>query len=65
VIDDAVARRLAEQEGRRVVGLTGLLLHAKQQGLLPELKPVLDEIREAGFYLDDMQYQRLLRQAGE
>ena len=65
VIDDAVARRVAEAEGQRVVGLTGLLIHGKEQGVVAEIKPVLDSMRAAGFFLDDSRYESLLRRAGE
>ncbi|MBI2203436.1 MAG: DUF3368 domain-containing protein [Candidatus Rokubacteria bacterium] len=65
VIDDAVARRLAEAEGRRVVGLPGLLTYGKQHRVLTEIKSVLDDMRAAGFFLDEPRYQALLRQAGE
>jgi predicted nucleic acid-binding protein len=65
VIDDAMARRLAEAEGHRVVGLPGLVIYAKQNGLVTGIKPVLDDMRAAGFFLDDSRCQSLLRQAGE
>lgn len=65
VIDDAVARRLAEAEGQHVVGLPGLLVFAKHQGLVTEIKPLLDEMLAAGFFLDDSRYQSLLRQVDE
>lgn len=65
VIDDAVARRFAEAEGHRVVGLPGLLIYAKQEGLISKVKVVLDDMRAAGFFLDEPRYQSLLRQAGE
>lgn len=65
VLDDSVARRVAENRGLVVVGLLGLLLHAKRQGIIQALKPILDRMKEAGFYLDDHLYERLLLQAGE
>ncbi len=63
--DDATARRVAEGEGRNVVGLLGLLIHAKERGLMATLKPVLDEMVAAGFFIDDSLYHSILRQAGE
>lgn len=65
VIDDAAARRLAEADGLRVVGLPGLLIDAKHQGFVREIKPLLDEMLAAGFFLDDSRYQSLLRQVDE
>lgn len=65
ILDDAVARRAAEQEGRRVVGILGFLIYAKERGLLAVLKPVLDEMVAIGFFIDDSLYRTILQQAGE
>jgi hypothetical protein len=65
VIDDATARRAAETEGHRVVGLVGLLLEAKQRGLIAEMRPILDEMLASGFFLDEGRYRSILQQAGE
>lgn len=38
VLDDAIARRLAENQGVRVIGLLGLLLYAKRLGIIDAVK---------------------------
>lgn len=65
VLDDGTARHAAEQEGRTVVGLLGLLLYHKERGIIGALKPLLDEMIAAGFFIDDALYHHILRQAGE
>ena len=65
ILDDATARRVAEAEGRNVVGLLGLLLHAKLHGLVGAVKPILDDMVEAGFFLDDSLYRSILSHARE
>lgn len=65
VLDDAMARRVAEQEGCAVVGLLGLLVDGKRRGLIPAVKPILDALREARFFVADDLYAVVLRQAGE
>jgi hypothetical protein len=65
ILDDATARRVAEAEGRTVVGLLGLLLHAKLRGLVGAVRPSLDDMVAAGFFLDDSLYRSILGQAGE
>jgi len=65
ILDDAVARRVAEAEGRSVVGLLGLLLHAKLHGLVGAVRPILDDMRTAGFFLDEPLYRSILNRAGE
>ncbi|MDF0675213.1 MAG: DUF3368 domain-containing protein [Nitrospira sp.] len=65
VLDDATARRLAEQEGCRVVGLLGLLVLAKQRGLLSAVRPLLDAMRSNGFFVSEKLYTIILRQVAE
>ena len=65
ILDDATARRIAEAEGRKVLGLLVLLIRAKELGIVPVLRPVLNQIVGAGFFIDDALYQSILRRAGE
>jgi predicted nucleic acid-binding protein len=65
ILDDATARRVAEAEGRNVLGLLGLLVHAKLHGLVEAVRPMLDDMLAAGFFLDDSLYRSILHQAGE
>ena len=65
VLDDATARRVAEHEGCAVVGLLGLLVDGKRRGLIPAVKPLLDALREARFFVADDLYVFMLLQAGE
>jgi predicted nucleic acid-binding protein len=51
ILDDARARQIAELQGLRVSGLLGLLVLAKERGLIEAVKPVLDEMVKAGFYV--------------
>lgn len=65
VLDDATARRIAEAEGCHVLGLLGLVVHAKERGLIPAVKPILGRILAAGFYLDDELYRTVLKSSRE
>ena len=65
ILDDATARRLAEAEGRNVFGLLGLLLHGKRTGVVEAVRPLLDEMIAAGFFIDDSLYRSILHQAEE
>lgn len=65
ILDDARARQIAESQGLRVTGLLGLLLLAKERGLVEAVKPVLDEMVNAGFYVADAVYQDVIDAAGE
>ncbi|OGB88231.1 MAG: hypothetical protein A3H39_03315 [candidate division NC10 bacterium RIFCSPLOWO2_02_FULL_66_22] len=61
ILDDATARQVAEAEGGNVLGLRGVLLHGKAHGLVETVRPILDEMVTAGFFIDDSLYRSILR----
>lgn len=66
LLDERRARNLAISMGFTVVGVVGVLLRAKQQGFLPELKPVLDRMKTfQRFRISAKLYEDTLRDAGE
>ncbi|MBI4493478.1 MAG: DUF3368 domain-containing protein [Chloroflexi bacterium] len=65
LLDDRKARQFARRRGLRVLGSGGALVLAKEQGALPLLRPVLDELRSAGLRLSDSVYYQLLAIADE
>lgn len=66
LIDERLGRRIAMQRGLKVRGILGIIVNAKNQGLLPAAKPLLDRlINEAGFRVSQALYERTLQKAGE
>lgn len=65
ILDDAHARKIAEAAGLEVVGLLAILLNAKQAGWIKRIRPLLDALKEKGFFMEDDLYTSLLRKAGE
>lgn len=66
LIDEARGRRVALDFGLAIIGTGGILLGAKRAGLVPHLRPLLDDLREYhSFRLSDVLYRRLVEQAGE
>lgn len=65
VLDDALARQLAETLGIRLTGTLGLLLDAKRAGLVPALVPVLDQLHNLRFRLAPHTRAAVLKLAGE
>ncbi|MDR3133128.1 MAG: DUF3368 domain-containing protein [Prevotellaceae bacterium] len=49
IIDDLKARKEAKRLGFPVTGTLGILYAARQQGLIPALKPYIDALQSAGF----------------
>jgi predicted nucleic acid-binding protein len=60
LLDDLQARTVAEQIGLRVTGTVGVLLLAKRLGLVPSVRPLLDQLLAAGFYLSEVAVNRSL-----
>jgi predicted nucleic acid-binding protein len=65
ILDDLDARRCAISLGLSTQGTLGLMLVAKQLGLIAEVRPVIDRLRRAGFYMSQNLAERVLRAAGE
>ena len=64
-MDDLRARQLAEAIGLRVIGTLGILLRAKQAGLVSTVRPLLDDITAKGFHLSPDLHRNVLGLAGE
>jgi uncharacterized protein len=66
LIDEKDGRAKASELGIPTIGLVGVLLTLKQNGLIPVIKPLLDElINTAGFYLSDRFYAKILASTNE
>jgi predicted nucleic acid-binding protein len=65
LVDDGSGRRMAAALGLDIVGSAGVLIQAKKYGLIPEVRPILEELRDAGLYLGGPAISRILQAAGE
>lgn len=66
ILDDLRARKIAERYALQVTGVVGVLILAKRQRLIPELKPILDLIISTfHFRIASTLYRNALRDAGE
>ncbi|MBC7969450.1 MAG: DUF3368 domain-containing protein [Verrucomicrobia bacterium] len=65
LMDERRGRQQAMQAGLKVTGLLGILLAAKQQGLLATIQPLLNALIANGFWIRDELYAETLRLAGE
>jgi predicted nucleic acid-binding protein len=66
LLDDRKARRVAAQAYRlRVQGSSGVLVAAKRAGLVPAVRPLLESMTAAGYYLSERLVERATIEAGE
>jgi predicted nucleic acid-binding protein len=65
VLDDKLARRIAKMQGFRLTGTAGVLLRAKEKGLIPALKPVIEKLMDLNFRLKPDLVNAIIELAGE
>lgn len=65
LLDESAARRRAEGLGLRKTGTVGVILRAKQEGLIEEVRPELDALRATSFWIGNPLYRRILEAADE
>jgi predicted nucleic acid-binding protein len=65
LIDEKKGRTIASRNGVKTIGAIGILLSAKQTGLLAEVKSSLDRLMNAGFRMSNILYRQILEKAGE
>jgi predicted nucleic acid-binding protein len=65
IVDDALARRVAETLGIKLRGTLGILIDAKRAGLIAAVAPILDELEGLRFRLARHTRAAVLRLAGE
>lgn len=65
ILDDLSARRIAQQLQLKIMGTVGLLLRAKQQGIISEVKPILEALTAANFRISDAIIRKAIQLAGE
>jgi predicted nucleic acid-binding protein len=65
ILDDLKGRKIAERLKLRYSGTFGLILKAKQIGLIESVKPILKKIRYTNFRFSDKLFDTVIKQAGE
>jgi predicted nucleic acid-binding protein len=66
IIDERQARRIAEiAYGLPVRGTVGTLVLAKRRGLIVEVRPLLERMRQGGYYLADALIEAACESVGE
>ena len=65
LVDERLARRKLELLGVRTIGTLGILLKAKELGLMQAVRPEVEKLRARGFRLSRHVYEDVLQMAGE
>ncbi|MFA4828418.1 MAG: DUF3368 domain-containing protein [Thermodesulfovibrionales bacterium] len=65
IMDDRLGRRLAKLRGLNIIGTLRVLVSAKEKGMITEIKPLIKQIKEAGFWISDDVQKAILQQSKE
>ncbi len=65
LIDDGAARRAARALGVSVSGTLGVVLAAKEEGAVRDVRPVMEALVQAGLRISKPLLRQVLRYAGE
>jgi len=65
ILDDYKARKIAERLGIKITGTIGIIIKAKQIGIIPSIKPILNKIKTNDFRLTPEIELFALKEAGE
>lgn len=65
IIDDGAGRRCAEMLGVPLSGTLGLVMLAKQRGVIPAARPVIAILKQHGMFLSERTIDRALALVGE
>ncbi len=65
IIDDAKAKKVAYANGLEVMGSIGVLLLAKEQGLIKAIKPLLELLDASNIHLSQKMIDKALEISGE
>lgn len=65
LVDERKGRRIAAELGLPVLGTLGLLIRARESGLLPALKPLIESLQGSGYFLSPSLVERVLADLGE
>ena len=65
IIDDLKARKVTDRLKLRYSGTFGLILKAKQLGIVTAIRPILNKIKETNFRFSENLFEIILKEANE
>jgi predicted nucleic acid-binding protein len=65
IMDEKKGRRIALNLGLKLTGLLGIIIRAKEKGIIKEAKVLLDALESKGFHLSPALRKMVLEKSGE
>ena len=65
ILDDLKARNLAKQLNIKFTGTLGVIVKAKQKGIILSVKPILNKLKDTNFRINSVIEKKILELSGE
>lgn len=65
ILDDRAGRRVARERDLSVTGTIGILIEARARDMIPSVRGEVDRLIEAGMWIDEVFYHRILQEFDE
>ena len=65
LLDDYRARNYANSVGLKITGTAGILVDARDKGIIDKVKEVLDALIKSDYRISESLYQAVIKKAGE
>jgi predicted nucleic acid-binding protein len=65
IIDDLKGRKVAGRLSLKYSGTFGLILRAKQEGIVSSIRPILNKITKTNFHFSENLFETILKEADE
>jgi predicted nucleic acid-binding protein len=53
IIDEAKSRKISKNFNINIIGTIGVIIKAKKQGIIPQARPIIDQLIFSGFRISD------------
>lgn len=65
IIDERKGRGIARRMGIKIIGLLGVIIMAKEKGIIQNVRPILKKLEEVGFRISVNLKRKILQRTGE
>lgn len=65
IIDEKKGRGIAKSLGIKIIGLLGIILKAKEVGVIDKVEPIIEKLEKESFRMSQKLKSQLLKRAGE
>ncbi len=65
ILDDKQARNIAKRMKLKVIGTVGILINAKNAGIIHAMKPIIEDLERNNFYISENLKNEALKIAKE